>query len=201
MITAISGTVITLDTACVHGFSARDKVSWRAIATPTSGTGRSLPTVTVSWGFPIQERVLGDASFVLPKYEVAPNEGGTTLVRFATAFDANRDFPPSGARQRYVRLGWRDSELRESSDYERGFWSQSFGVAAGDVLTLTWRNRRRRRSADLQYAAEPRWLLANKQLPAGDARDRLSTRESERRFSHAYRDYISKRRVDHRSRR
>ncbi|MEO6217742.1 MAG: hypothetical protein ABIO86_17065 [Sphingomonas sp.] len=134
-ISAIAGAIVTLDAPC-QWLQRSDKTTYRAIATPTSGTGRSLPGVTLSWGFPIQNRVLIHVSYTLPKYGVAPVEGGADLTApqqlsvldgtFLQAGLVNVAFNSAGTAAAYTNV-----------NYEAGYWSQAFGVAIGDVLTLT----------------------------------------------------------------
>lgn len=133
-ITAISGTVITLDKACPW-LQRENNVTYRAIATPTSGTGRTLPTLTVTYGFPIQRRVLSDASFVYPQFLITKVEGGTLSIiqnmsvftgEFIQAGLVNVGFNSQGTAAAYTNI-----------DYEAGYFNQSLGVGIGDIVTLT----------------------------------------------------------------
>ncbi|MEO7691271.1 MAG: hypothetical protein ABIS51_18450 [Sphingomonas sp.] len=134
-IAAITGTIVTLDTPCPW-LQRSDKTTYRAIATPTSGTGRSLPQVILSWGFPIQNRVLHDESYTLPKCVVTPVEGGADLTAMQQLDVLDGTFIQPGL----VNLAFNSvgtAAPYTNANYEAGYWSQAFGVAIGDVLTLT----------------------------------------------------------------
>lgn len=134
-IAAIAGTVITLDKPCPW-LQRQNKLVYRDIATPTTGTGRTLPGVTISWGFPIQMRILADTSFVLPKYAVTPNEGGPDIGASQQVAVLNGTFTGAGLVD--VTLNSAGTAAAYANmDYEAGYWAQGFGLAPGDTLTLT----------------------------------------------------------------
>lgn len=130
-----SGTnaLITLDSPCPW-LQPANIIAYRAIATPTTGAGRTLPTVQLSYGFPMLSRFSVDASYSLPKITVTPVEGGPDIVLsqgslgngvFNTTSLVLTTYNSAGAAYAY-----------NNADYENGYWAQGLGVAPGDIVTF-----------------------------------------------------------------
>lgn len=134
-LTATSTVLIGLSASCAWK-QRSDNFTYRATALPVSGTGRTLPTLSVSWGFPIQGRILVDASFVQPQFSVAPVEApGTPIAAGQLLNTGTFQSPNTALNVQFNSLG--QAASYDNMEYEAGYWKQSFPLAVGDIITLT----------------------------------------------------------------
>lgn len=113
---------------------------YRSITTPTSGTGRTLKTVTISWGFQVQQRFLSGQT--QPRVAVTFAEGGGfTVTQLTSGTSGQFGSILSGAfglaNLSFDANGSMGGLAYNVFDHEGGWWNQGFGLFPGDTLTLT----------------------------------------------------------------
>lgn len=159
-VTARSGNVLTLDTAC--SWVAPGQTNFFNSVDGTTITNRqSLPTVTLSFGFEAAKRaVAGDTR---PKFSVTPVEGGGNLAGTQAANSLN--FASAGEVLTSKDTTGTTIGIYKGFNQEFGYNDTGFSVAVGDVLTI---------EADLEiiedgltFAVDP--LLAKTCLPHPDS--------------------------------
>ena len=132
-ITAKSSNVLTLDTACTWK-NIKNNFTYKNI--DGSGGGRDLPTVSVTWGFPLAMRTLsGDST---PGFSVALIEGGAALASLQTTSSTGTFDATATAITSYPALTPAGTDVTYNTmNPEAGYFSMGLYVAVGDVLTLT----------------------------------------------------------------
>ncbi|WCM29197.1 hypothetical protein NDN01_10055 [Sphingomonas sp. QA11] len=133
-IVGLNGTIATFDKPCPWK-QRQNFVAYRSIATPTTGTGRTLPTVQLSWGFPIQARILVHASFIDPRIVITKAEGGADIVMEQSLVNSSGVFIQSGLFSTAFNSSGNAASFA-NADYEAGYWAQAVSLAAGDIMKL-----------------------------------------------------------------
>lgn len=113
--------------------------SWRAINLPTNGTGRALRTVQISWGFPLNQRLVTPQTY--PRVSIDFVEGGSIVMTQTLGGAAGVFTSVISGAQGLANLGFTSDATPAAAsylnlDYEYGFANQSFGVAVGDTVSL-----------------------------------------------------------------